>query len=813
MAPGDQGVSGPGEPVAGAGSLSIADVEPVGAARSRSARKSSPTPLRRRRRVATREQRLALAVVAMSAVAGAFVDVEPSGSRVADRVLAAAFVGLVAAAASSAKRWTWFVAAGPALALARGGVAIACGAAALLVAIVSTDPVRPNPARGAAVGGLAALALLQATGPSTTGASALLVALAVAPVLVSGYRHAARRTRRRARWAVAVLAVLTVAIVGFYALAAEPARQAAERGQERLDAGVAAARSGDDIGATRELTAAAEEFADAERHLDGPLATPAVWLPILGPNARAGEVMASGAADVSRQAATTALGAQAETLTLQGGALDLQQVVGLQVPFGEVADTLAEWQPRLDAAATPWLVTPVADALDEVNATLDDVGPDLDRAALAVDVVPEMFGADGEARWLVAFVTPVEARGRTGFMGNFAELTAIDGRVDMTRFGRASELENGGTPGGERTLDAPADYLERWGRFDPAATWRNVTMSPDFPSAAQVMAQLYPQSGGQEVDGVIAVDPVGLASLLRLTGPIDVPGVGRLTADNAADFLLRDQYLSLPDNPERVDALESLSRATFDRLTSGNLPGPGAVADAMGDAVAAGHIHMWSADERQQRLIEDVGLDGALPAADSGRDYLGVVNNNAVGNKVDLFLSRSVAYDAAWDPDTGEVTATATVTLTNDAPSAGLPRYIIGSPLRDPPPPGTNRTYVSIYTPWDAAGASLDGEPVAVEAQAERGYRTYSLFVDVPPDGGTRTVTLRLTGQLSTVDRYRLEVGTQPLVTPDQFDLALDVGGSRDITVGGEATLVDGVVTASVPLAKEGTSYEVAVHS
>ena len=133
-----------------------------------------------------------MAVVALSAVAGAFVDVEPSGSRVADRVLAAALVGLVAAAASSAKRWTWFVAAGPALALARGGVAIACGAAALLIAIVSTDPVRPNPARGAAVGGLAALALLQATGPSTTGASALLVALAVAPVLVSGYRHAAR---------------------------------------------------------------------------------------------------------------------------------------------------------------------------------------------------------------------------------------------------------------------------------------------------------------------------------------------------------------------------------------------------------------------------------------------------------------------------------------------------------------------------------------------------------------------------------------------------------------------------------------------
>lgn len=803
--------------MAGAGSLSIADAEPA-------ASPSGPTPGRRPKREAAptrrhhparvRERRLTLAVVALGAVAGAFADVEPSGSRVADRVLAAAFVGVVSAAASSAKRWTWFVAAGPALALARGGVAAACGAAALVLAIASTDPVRPHPARGAAVGALAAIALLRATGPSTTGASALLVALAVAPLLASGYRHASRRARRWARRGVAAVALVTLAVAGLYALAAAPAREAAERGQARLDAGVAAARAGDDVAATHELDAAADAFADAERHLDGPLAAPAVWVPVLGQNAEAADIMASAAADVSRRAATTALGAKAETLTLQGGALDLQRIQALEEPFGEVADTLDRWSPRLDAAATPWLVTPLADALDDVTTTLDDVGPDLERAALAVDVVPEMFGADGPTRWLVAFVTPVEARGRTGFMGNFAELTAGGGRVDMTRFGRAGELEAGGTPGDQRALDAPTDYLERWGRFEPAATWRNVTMSPDFPSVAQVMAQLYPQSGGQEVDGVIAVDPVGLASLLRLTGPIDVPRLGRrLTADNAADFLLRDQYIALPDNPERVDALESLSRATFDRLTTGDLPGPRGVADAMTDAVAEGHIHMWSADERQQALIEDVGLDGALPATDGGRDYLGVVNNNAVGNKVDLFLSRTVDYDAAWDPHTGVVTATASVTLTNDAPSTGLPRYVIGSALRDPPPPGTNHTYLSIYTPWEATEATLDGEPVAVEAQVERGYRTYSLFLDVPPNGGTRTVTLRLAGQLSTADRYRLEVGTQPLVTPDRLDLALDVGGPRQVTVGGEATLADRTVTASVPLAEEGTSYDVAVHS
>jgi hypothetical protein len=38
-----------------------------------------------------------------------------------------------------------------------------------------------------------------------------------------------------------------------------------------------------------------------------------------------------------------------------------------------------------------------------------------------------------------------------------------------------------------------------------------------------VIADLYPQSGGTPVDGVIAVDPEGLAAMMRLTGPITVP--------------------------------------------------------------------------------------------------------------------------------------------------------------------------------------------------------------------------------------------------------------------------------------------------
>ena len=786
-------------PTAGAGTLSLRGrAEPPD-------RPADPpsTRLRRRPRSPGRRRELLLvaAVVAAGALAGALLtDVEPSGNAVADRLFAAAAVAVVAGAASTARRWTWLVLAAVALATAGDTWAVGCAFAALALALLTAGPIRPHPAVGALVGALGAFALLRIGDLGPLGLPVLVSGLAVAPVLVSGHQHAGRRTRRRVRRAALACGAAVVLVGLAYGLALRSARPAAERGLAELDAGLAAAHEGDDAAAAGHLDAAADAFADADGHLGGWMAAPARVLPVMGHNARATATMAAAAADVARQGAASATEADTDTLTVQGGRLDLARVRALGAPLDAVAVTLAGAAEQLDDVRSPWLVTPVAQRLERVRTEVADARPDVDLAADAVHVLPAMFGGDGPSRWFVAFVTPVEARGRTGFMGNYAELTITDGQVEMTEFGRASDLEAGGTPGPQRTLSGPDDYLARYARFAPAATWRNVTMSPDFPSVGQVMAELYPQSGGRPVDGVIAVDPAGLAALLTLTGPVDVPGIEQtLTPDNAADFLLRQQYLQIEDTASRIDALEGLARATFDHLTTGDLPGPRAVADSLGAAVAAGHLHAYATDAEQQHLFEDVGLDGALPAVDGG-DSLAVVSNNAIGNKVDLFLRREVAYDATWDPDTGEVAATATITLTNAAPSSGLPDSVIGTSLGAPvaPPTGTDRTYLSVYSPWELDAATLDGAPVEIERQPERGRYAYSLFLDVPPEGGVRTLVLDLDGRVDAGARYQLDVATQPLATPDEVEVSVTVEGADS-----------GDVTASAPLEVEGATAHV----
>src|SRR5205085_544268 len=111
-------------------------------------------------------------------------------------------------------------------------------------------------------------------------------------------------------------------------------------------------------------------------------------------------------------------------------------------------------------------------------------------------------------------------------------------KLKLTRSGRSADLapQVGDPP---RVLDAPADYVARYGALHPEREVRDVTVSPDFPSVAQAIESIYPQTKeGRTIDGVVSIDPFALAAMLRITGPITVDGLPTpLTADNATDIL------------------------------------------------------------------------------------------------------------------------------------------------------------------------------------------------------------------------------------------------------------------------------------
>ncbi len=222
------------------------------------------------------------------------------------------------------------------------------------------------------------------------------------------------------------------------------------------------------------------------------------------------------------------------------------------------------------------------------------------------------------------------------------------------------------------------------------------------------------------------------------------------------------------------------------RLTSIDLPGPRELGDLLGPAVEEGHLQMVTTADAEVALFDDLGLSGRYPAVDG--DFLGVITSNSGGGKQDVFLRRELAYDVDWDPGTGAVQATATITLHNDSPSSGLPRYLLDNNQQDilggpEIPPGGNYTFLTLYSPWEVTEATLDGEVVPLQTLTELGRNAHSTFVLIPP-GGSRTLVVRLDGQLTTED-YRLELGRQPLVTPEQASLTVSASGAGGLRATG----------------------------
>jgi len=641
----------------------------------------------------------------------------------------------------------------------------------------ATLPPVPLPATAAA--GLSALLTVQVVLrlplAEPARASAGIAAVALVALAWSGWHRLGPSVRRNGRWLVGVVALVALVGLGTGVAAGVLAASSLQDGSDASEDGLDAVRTGDQVTAEGTFRRAAADLFGARALTRAWWTLPARHTPIVAQQVAALDAIADGGGETAELAADGAGRLDAEGLQLVDGRLDPAVVTRARPVLEEVADATAALHDDLvdPDRRSVWQIPPVLEGLDDVTEAVGDAEGSARTGALAAEVGPALLGADGEARYFVAFVSPSEARG-TGFLGNYGILTLTDGAVDLVEVGRNDELNVAGPP--VKVISGPPDYLERYSRFEPESTWENVTFTPDGPTAGQVMAELYEQSGGAPVDGVIRIDPTGLARLLRLTGPVVVDGLPyALDATNVVAFLEVEQYRLFEVADERTDLLGQVAEGVFEALTTGDGPAPARLAGALGPAVEGGHLSVWLRSDAGQALVERLGVDGAVPEVQG--DGFGVVTQNAGGGKIDVFMERTIRYDARIDAGTGAVTATAEIDLRNEAPSSGEPPYLIGN-LIDAPT-GTNRTWLSVYSPLDLVSVTIDGQEVQVEAGEELGRNVWSVFIDIPP-GTAAVVEVELAGVIDLSDgTYRWDLLPQTTVRPDRITASVTFLGAR----------------------------------
>jgi hypothetical protein len=639
------------------------------------------------------------------------------------------------------------------------------------------------------VGALVAQSLLRLAWPSFQGGPSLVAALVAGLLGVSAWRTSSRRARRRASAAAFWVAAAGGLATGAWAIAFVDARAQFDQAVAAARGGLAAGSAGDLAGAAAALDEAAGAFGRAGRSLGSWWAVPARAVPVVGHHASALAVTSRHGRRLARLTAATAERMASPALALADGRVDTAAIAAVAEPLAASLAATRRADEAIAAVRSGWLVPPLRDDLDALAARLVRAREQGAPLVAALRALPGMLGADGERRWFIALQTPSELRGAGGFIGNWAEIEALDGRLRMTHRGRVSELNP--PPGRSYVLTGLGDYLARYDRFGTRRYFQNATFSPHFPDAARVMEQLYPQATGRAVDGVVGADPTALAGLLRVTGPVRVAGWPEpIDAANAERILLHDQYLRLA-GAEREGFLADVTQAVFDALVERGVRDWGAAIRALAPAVRGRHLMVHAVRPAEQRALRAVGVDGSM--APVRGDYLAVVTQNGGENKIDWYLRRAVDYRVRVDPRDGTATARLTVTLENNAPAAGEPPIVIGGDGW-PYPAGVNRLYLSVYSPLGFDGATLDGRPLLMQSERERGRTVISQFLSVPPGGRVRVV-VRLAGRLPP-GPYRLDVGRQPTVAPDRLSVTL-VGPS-----GATTHLYAGDLVANLSLAR-----------
>ena len=434
----------------------------------------------------------------------------------------------------------------------------------------------------------------------------LLAVTASADVYVERVVGFPRNLKRAVAAVIIAMPVLGAPAVVALVRADKPARAGADAANRALDE----FRAGDSEASAALFREASDQLATARRRLSGPLVSLGLIVPGLASNLDASRTLVSVGTDLATAGIDLAELADVDLAGSRGGNIPLDRLKRLTPELDHAVHLIATSRGRVARLEVNFLLPPLAQAVRELDARLEREARSTTLAAESAHLLPAMLGDAGTRRYFVAFQNNAELRGSGGFIGNWGEVVAEGGRLRLERFGRLEELNDGGTH--PRVVSAPTAFLDRWAMFNPGQIWQQVNVSPDFPTTAQLIGELYPQSGGQPVDGIIAVDPPGLAAMLKLTGPVTVSRWPvPVTADNVVDVTLRQAYEQFPQD-ERVVFLGDLARKVTEEFTRADLGRPAKVTAALGPAASQGHVLVWMAHPQEQALMVKLGLDGGV---------------------------------------------------------------------------------------------------------------------------------------------------------------------------------------------------------
>lgn len=391
-----------------------------------------------------------------------------------------------------------------------------------------------------------------------------------------------------------------------------------------------------------------------------------------------------------------------------------------------------------------------------------DFTPIRDEVTATIKASSWLAGADSPKRYMIAFQNSAEARGTGGILGAFAIVDMNKGAFSVVRTGSNAVLYSLK----DVPVKVPAEFTKLYGK-NPAIL-QNSNLSPHFPYGAEIWMGLWKKQFGEQLDGVIAVDPSALSYVLRATGPITLASGEVITSENVVAETLQKAYKRYEkDNYARKQYLVDIMNAAASKITSGDFSKIG-MAKAIRRGLIENRILLYSRDVAAEKELATVRLGGFL-GREPNNEYRAVIQN-IDASKLDYYLKRSVVVETTSCKNVQQTQVR--VTLTNTLKSGqGLPAYVLTRADKGKPAnlvTGQHRFKLFIYGPTNAVLVSVSRENRRVRlggGSTERGRPIYVADVDLAP-GESEELLANFAGGVGNITFI-----DQPLVIPTQLSV------------------------------------------
>ncbi len=514
--------------------------------------------------------------------------------------------------------------------------------------------------------------------------------------------------------------------------------------------------------------------------------------------------------DLLPQLASLALGGpEGADALLEAGLARLAASQPYFLQSGDALARAAEARGRFDAAG-------FMPRLAELVAMLDRYLPLAQAGVEGLLLAPALLSADGPQTYLLLAQNSHELRPTGGLISGVGTLV-----VDGAQVGELSLRDSYAYDSTNLVAHPPAPEPLAAHMWAGVLLLRDANWSPDFPTSAEVVANLYELSElGAPVDAVIAVDLVAVQRLFAAVAPIQPEGYPEaVTGENIIALLQR--YWAAPAGEatiaeqassdwwaHRKDIMGDLVAAALDKV--GRDPWSvdlGQLGAALMDSLRGRHLLIYARDPEAAALLAERGWDGALRPVVG--DYLMAVDANLGFNKVDASIERRIDYrvDLSQSPPQAMVT----LAYANRSPEGGEAcrhedladrRYYQASSYEDLMV-GCYWDYLRLYLPADVTDLRSDAG-IPVDRTYEGDKVALGLFFLVPP-GESRQVRFQYAlpeglGQRAAAGDYALLLQKQPGVVDVPWQVTIGSGG-RAFAFGG---LLDRDVALAVALDERG---------